>query len=371
MTTGTLDIIHVDMDAFFAAVEQRDNPELRGKPVIVGGSPEGRGVVSTASYEARKYGVHSAMSAAEAVARCPHGIFVTPDHSKYARVSEKIRAVFFDYTDLVEPLSLDEAFLDVTGKGGGVSVATKIKRRITDELSLTASVGISYNKFLDKLASDMEKPDGFTVISHSRAKILLPELPVRKLWGVGPKTEQVLHALGLYTAGDITRMDPALLRRRLCSRAQELIMLAKGVDHRRVEPPALPKSIGEETTFSRDVSDISTLKAQAEEFCDAVLKRVRRHNMRFRTVTLKVRFDDFDTLTRSHSLQVATDDHGLFRRTCVELFDRVDLRRPVRLIGVSVSNLEPAEAPQQLHFDFLVSGSAESEDNGSSPAQQS
>lgn len=363
MHTGTLDIIHVDMDAFFAAVEQRDNPELRGKPVIVGGSPEGRGVVSTASYEAREYGVHSAMPAAEAAARCPDGIFVRPDQDKYSAVSKQLRSIFREYTERVEPLSVDEAFLDVSGQGGGIAIASELKGRIHEETSLTASVGVSYNKFLAKLASDMDKPDGFTVLTHSKAEELLPELPVRKLWGVGPKTEDKLHSLGIYRAGDLLNVSIDVLRTSLGSRADELVMLAQGTDHREVEPPRAPKSIGEETTFSEDIGDIALLKEQASNLCRDVLNRVNRRSRVFRTVTVKVRFADFETITRSHSLQVVTDEYRLLYETCLELFDRVDFTRPVRLLGVTVSNLEPRSAPQQVHFDFLFGESgAETEE---------
>lgn len=348
METGTLDILHVDMDAFFAAVEQRDRPELRGLPVIVGGAPDARGVVSSASYEARRHGVRSAMPTAAALARCPRAFFLKPDIEKYRRVSEQIKEIFYEYTPLVEPLSLDEAFLDVSGRGGGITIATEIKRRIRRELALTASVGVSYNKFLAKLGSGMNKPNGFTVITRSKAAEILPALPVRKLWGVGPKLEELLHSLGLYTAGDLVASGADFLRQHLGARGTELVLLARGIDDSPVEPPGLPKSVGEETTFKYDVDDIETLRNQARGFCADVLGRLRQHRLRFRTVTLKVRFNNFVTITRSHSIPHATDAADVLWRVCLDLFERVDWHRPVRLLGLSVSNLEPAAVPHQL-----------------------
>ncbi len=341
-------VIHLDMDAFFAAVEQRDNPRLRGKPVIVGGSPSSRGVVSTCSYEARKYGIHSAMPSREALRLCPHAIFIRPNMAKYSEISRQIRAIMRRYTEIIEPMSVDEAYLDVDGKDA-IAVARAIKQTIRRELRLTASVGISYCKFLAKLASDMEKPDGFTVITWERAQRLLPDLPVRRLHGVGPASEAALKALGIHTCGDVLRCDPEVLRRHYGKRADELILLAQGIDPRPVQPHHEMKSIGEENTFARDVDDRAYLAAQLDQYAGRLAAELKRHRLACRTVTVKIKWNvfieggpkggDFQTITRSHTLHFPTDDPKEIAATAREIFSRVAFEgRKVRLLGLSLSN---------------------------------
>lgn len=341
-------VIHLDMDAFFASVEQRDNPRLRGKPVVVGGSPNSRGVVSTCSYEARKYGIRSAMPAREAARLCPHAIFIRPNMAKYAAVSRQIREIMHRYTDVIEPMSVDEAYLDVSGQDA-LAVARAIKEDIRRELRLSSSVGISYCKFLAKMASDMDKPDGFTVITPERAQQLLPGLPVRRLYGVGPASEQALNAMGIYTCGDILRCDPEVLRRHFGRRADELIMLARGIDPRPVEPRHEVKSMGEENTFPTDQSDTAYLASLLDEYAERLADDMRRHRVACRTVTVKIKWNqfipggpkggDFLTITRSQTLPVPTTDPAVIARTAREIFARVDWEgRRVRLLGLTVHN---------------------------------
>lgn len=342
-------ILHVDMDAFFAAIEQRDNPRLRGRPVVVGGSPFSRGVVSTASYEARRFGIRSAMPSRTAYNLCPRAVFVPPDHGKYARVSRQIRAVFERYTPEVEPLSLDEAFLYLP-QGDAVSVGRAVKADIRRETRLTGSVGVSYCKFLAKLASDLEKPDGFTVVDAARARSLLPDLPVRKIWGVGPRSEEALAAFGIKTCGDLLRGDPQMLRRTFGRRADELLLLAQGVDLRRVEAHADVKSMSEETTFERDLDPLvpeerERLHAALAEFGRNLGEVLARRHMRARTVTVKIRWHDFESITRSQTFADATDDGGVIAQTGREILGRVEPGgKKVRLIGLGVcSLLKPGE----------------------------
>lgn len=335
------------MDAFFAAVEQRDNPDLRGKPVVVGGPPHSRGVVSTCSYEARRYGVRSAMPSREAARLCPQAIFLPPAIDKYQRVSREIQDIFARYTSLIEPLSLDEAFLDVSGQDA-VQVGQEIKAAIKAELDLTASVGVSYNKFLAKLASDWDKPDGFTVITPERAAELLPGLPVRKLWGIGPRSEEQLKALGIHTCGDLLAADQHLLIQVFGRRAEELVMLARGIDHRPVEVHREIKSMGEETTFQQDERDQARLKEVLRTYSGYLAARLSRHRLLARTVTVKIRFEDFSTITRSQTQQSPTDREDEIFRTACQLLERVEFSgHRVRLIGLQVSGLvHPGETYQ-------------------------
>ncbi len=340
--------IHMDMDAFFASVEQRDNPRLRGKPVIVGGSPNSRGVVSTCSYEARKFGVHSAMPSREALRLCPQAIFVRPNFEKYTTASRQIRDIMLRYTDTIEPLSLDEAFMDVTGQDA-LAVGRALKEAVRRELRLTASVGISYCKFLAKMASDMEKPDGYTVLNWDRAQALLPTLPVRKLFGVGPASEQALKAIGILTCGDVLRHDPDLLRKHFGRRADDLIMLASGIDPRPVETGHEMKSIGEETTFPHDQTDRAHLAGLLDQMAGRLAADLKRHGMACRTVTVKVKWNvfiestakggDFLTNTRSYTVPFPIAEPADIARTAREIFARVEWEgRKVRLLGLSLHN---------------------------------
>jgi len=344
---GSLDIIHVDMDAFFAAVEQRDNPELRGKPVVVGGDPRSRGVVSTASYEARRYGISSAMPLSEAARRCPEAVFLPVRMGRYVEESRRFRRILEEYSDLVEPISLDEAFLDVSGRDA-VATAREIKRRIREEMGLTASVGVSYNMFLAKLASDMQKPDGLTVIREEDVPRLLPPLPVRRLWGIGPKTETALRAIGVSTVRDLLEADRGELRGVFGRRMGEVLDLARGIDHRRVTPEQEMKSLSEETTFSRDTHDARILRGALEGFASRLEKRLRVAGVVARTVTLKLRYADFRTITRSTTLPEPISSAEDIYLSALHLFDKVSLEKKARLIGLGVSGLiEPGEMRQQ------------------------
>ncbi|HOX25369.1 MAG TPA: DNA polymerase IV [Candidatus Krumholzibacteria bacterium] len=349
-------ILHVDMDAFYAAVEVLDEPRLAGQPVIVGGTPEGRGVVAAASYEARRYGIRSAMPAAQAIQRCPHGVFLRPRMARYVEVSERIFAIMREYTPLVEPLSIDEAFLDVTGSerlfGSAETIGRALKQRIRDEVGLTASVGVAANKFLAKLASELEKPDGFVVIRADEARERLAGLPVGKLWGVGKVTERELHGLGVHSIGDLVRAPRAVLDRCFGDHAAHLLELAAGRDERPVVPVHEAKSLGNEITFAEDIADASELCGILDLLAEKVAWRLRRHGLRGRTVTLKARYPDFSTHTRSRTLPQSTQSTTAIRAAARELLERQLGRRgrPLRLIGVTVSQFDETAAVQGQLF---------------------
>jgi DNA polymerase-4 len=348
-------ILHVDMDAFYASVEQRDRPELRGRPVVVGADPRGRGVVSAASYEARRFGVHSAMPIGRAYRLCPTAAFLPvdmDDMDKYARESERIMAILADFTPLVEPLSLDEAFLDVTGSralhGGGVEIARRIKARILAEVGLTASAGVAPNKFVAKIASDLEKPDGLVVVAPGEEGTFLHGLPIRRLWGVGPAAERELAAMGVQAIGDLTRLGRKRLEARLGASGAHLFELVQGIDDRPVVPWHDPKSIGAEETFGRDTRDVGRLRATLLAQADRVAAELRAGGLRGRTVTLKLRFADFHTITRRGTEDAPTSDGGEIFRRVWAAFSKVPRPQAIRLIGLSVSGLASASEPQQL-----------------------
>jgi DNA polymerase-4 len=348
MTMNDLRIIHADMDAFYAGIEQRDHPHLRGKPVVVGGDPNGRGVVSTASYEARKFGIHSAMSCRRAKRLCPHVIFVPVNMKKYKQASDRIYQIFCRYTDIIEPVSIDEAFLDV-GDGDAVQTARAIKEQIRFELRLTVSIGVSYNKMLAKIASDMDKPDGFTVITRERAAELLPSMPIRKIWGVGPKTEKELNDIGIFTVSDLLNYDREFYLKQWGRRGYELLQLAQGIDNSPVRNERQIKSIGEETTLTEDTTDMGILRNHLKGFADAIGKRLRRNRLKYRTVTLKIKFSDFTSITRSTTLDRASSSSlQIYEESLKMLHERVDLLKPVRLIGIQVSNISYPDEPSQL-----------------------
>lgn len=354
-------ILHMDMDAFFAAVEQLDNPDYRGKPVIVGGDPHGRGVVSTCSYEARKFGIHSAMPSREAYARCPEGIFLWPRGARYAEISRAIMGILAQYTPLVEPLSLDEAFLDLTGSerifGPAVEIGRTIVRRIQTEIGLSASVGIAPNKFLAKLASDLRKPAGFVVIARENVRAVLEDLPVGKLWGVGVKTEEQLLQMGIKTIGALSRVDPEILSRRFGDQGIHLYRLAHGYDDRKVEIEQEAKSIGHEITFPVDTDDRAYLAAVLLWQSDQVARRLRRHSLQGRVVTVKLRDSHFKTITRRITLAAATDFEETIYQTALGLAGQADWGGgKVRLIGVSVSGFAE-NSPLQLGL-FSTPGDA-------------
>jgi len=317
--------------------------------VVVGGSnPHSRGVVSTASYEARAYGIRSAMHLKQAYLRCPHAVFLPVNMTKYKEVSAQIHRIFRRYTSLIEPLSLDEAFLDVTGADAG-ALGREIKDRIKKEVGLTASVGVSHNKFLAKLASDMEKPDGFTVIPREHVEAFLAPLPVNRIWGVGPRTQEYLNELGIFTIGDLQRLDRAFLVKTFGKWGDELYLLARGIDDRPVKPSRKPKSLGEEVTFPRDVEEPEKLKASLAEFARTLGQRLKKRGLAGRTVTLKIRYHDFVTITRSLTFPDPTDQPEELYRRALLLLKKLELdRRKIRLIGLAVSNfLYPGE-PYQL-----------------------
>ena len=348
-------ILHVDMDAYFASIEQRDHPELRGQPVIVGAGPQERGVVSAASYEARRFGVHSAMPSRTAYKLCPHGHFVPPNMQKYSAVSGQIMTLLETFTPLIQPLSIDEAFLDVTGSvgifGDGPTIAQRIKSAIQAQTGLTASVGIAPNKFLAKLGSDLNKPDGLTVITEETKLGLLAPLPVAKIWGVGKVTERRLEELGLHTIGDIQHLPLAELRQRIGNLADHLHALALGEDDRAVERDDTAQSIGSEHTFDVDTADIDQIKQCLLEQCEEVGTRLRQEQVAARTVQLKLRYADFTTLTRRRTLAQPTQDEMRLYAVAGQLLMAEDItNRRIRLIGIAGSNLTPPEVQHDL-FD--------------------
>ncbi|MEG6584283.1 DNA polymerase IV [Dendrosporobacter sp. 1207_IL3150] len=336
-------VIHVDMDAFYAAIEQRDNADLAGKPVIVGGI-SGRGVVSTASYEARKYGVRSAMSMAEARRRCPQGVFLSCDHNRYSRVSKEIMEVLADFSPIVEPLSLDEAFLEVSGMERLYpdlkDLAYQIKQRIKDEIRLTASVGLAPNKFLAKLASDFQKPDGLMVIEYGKERQVLDKMPITRLWGVGAATAQTLHKIGINTIGDVAKADIGLLIKHCGNLAYKLHSLAHGRDDRPVVPPKAPQSVGKEMTFETDLFSQDKIKAELNSLAERVGWRLRCIGYTGRTITLKVRYRSFQTVTRSRTLAQSTNFDDIIYKTAVELLGECTSADGIRLLGITLSNLE-------------------------------
>jgi len=350
-------ILHVDMDAFYASVEIRDQPELRGKPVIVGGTPQGRGVVCAASYEARKFGVHSAMPAIRAKRLCPQAIFLSPRMDYYAQVSREIRDIFGRFTPLVEPLSLDEAFLDVTGSesllGPSVDIGRQIKAEILDELRLVASVGVAPNKFLAKIASDLDKPDGFVVVDPHGVQEFLDPLPVERLWGVGRQTNSVLERLRIRTIRDLRQRPLQELQEHFGQHGERLWQLAHGIDDRAVVPDREAKSISHETTFAVDIEDQRALRAWLLELTEQVARRLRRHGLRGRTLHLKVRFADFRTITRSQKLVESTaSTEQLSQVACHLLMICLSqVRQPVRLLGMGVSDIETTGQTQRYLFD--------------------
>ena len=341
---GLRKIIHVDMDAFFASVEQRDDPSLRGRPVAVGGSSD-RGVVAAASYEARIFGVRSAMASVKALRLCPQLVFCKPRFAVYNEVSRQIRAIFLDYTPHVEPLSLDEAYLDVSedlkGIGSATRIAELIRQRIKQDTGLTASAGVSYNKFLAKLASDQNKPDGLCVIRPGEGTGFVAALPVRRFHGIGPRGAEKMAGLGIETGADLVTKDLAFLRQHFGNQADYLFRAARGIDLRRVKANRPRKSVGGERTFDRDISSGTALRDALERIIAIVWERVIKSKARGRTVTLKLKHGDFTQLTRARSLPRAVADLAEFRRLGHALLNEVlPLPQPVRLMGLTLSALE-------------------------------
>lgn len=338
-------ILHIDMDAFYAAVEQRDHPELKGKPVIVGGSPESRGVVSTASYEARRFGVHSAMPMAEAVRLCPHGVYLPVNMKQYRAVSAQLMDIFRRFTPDVEAISLDEAFLDVTGSqklfGPAEEIGRRIKMSIAEELHLTASVGLSYNKFLAKLASDMEKPDGFTILWQENLAQRVWPLSVRRMMGVGEKTAQLLEGMGVRTIGQLARLDGGLLQHLLGKQGMLIHQLANGIDNRKVEAVREHKSVGREVTFPQDINQRDQLETVLFTLTDDVCHTLRENRLKGKTVSIKIRYPDFRSITRAVTLsQYTANFEPVFAAAQNLMAQHYKDDTAIRLLGVTVSNLK-------------------------------
>jgi DNA polymerase-4 len=359
---GLRKVIHIDMDAFFASVEQRDEPSLKGLPVAVGYAGE-RGVVAAASYEARRYGVRSAMASAKALRLCPELVFRKPRFDAYKAVSQQIRAIFLDYTPHVEPLSLDEAYLDVTddirGIGSATRIAELIRARIRAETGLTASAGVSYNKFLAKLASDQNKPDGLCVIRPGDGAAFVAAMPVKRFHGVGPRGAEKMGGLGIQTGADLAAKDIAFLRSSFGSLADYLYRAARGIDLRRVRADRPRKSVGGERTFDRDLSSGPALRETLEGIIDIVWDRIQRAEAQGRTVTLKLKYIDFQSMTRSRSSPVPVADKETFARFSRELLDSaLPLPQPVRLMGLTLSALsedrDGAEKGEELAQQQLL-----------------
>ncbi|MGA9523413.1 MAG: DNA polymerase IV [Myxococcaceae bacterium] len=350
-------IIHVDMDAFYASVEQRDRPELRGKPVIVGGGLK-RGVVCAASYEVRKFGVRSAMPMARAVRLAPQAIVVPPRFSAYAEASAKVFEIFESVTPLIEPLSLDEAFLDVTASlrlfGTPAEIARRLRQRIKDELDLPSSAGIAAVKFVAKIGSDAAKPNGQKEIPADQTLAFLAPLPVGRLWGVGPKAEEALKRAGLHTVGDIARQDLRWLEDRFGGSGRHLWELANGIDDRPVVPDREAKSIGAEDTFEDDLEGLEALKPHVHSQSLRVGRRLRKAGVKTRVVQLKVKYSDFELITRRVTLEEPTDDGQAIYRAAIGLFGRVELSRAVRLTGISAQDIGTVEhAPTQTQLGLF------------------
>lgn len=339
------------MDAFYAAVEQRDRPELRGKPVVIGADPKGgvgRGVVSTASYEARRFGISSAMPISQAFKRCPHAVYLPPDMAKYSRVSDEVMDVLRRFTDRVEPVSIDEAFLDVTASqramGPGEAIANALKRSVLRATSLTASVGVASNKLVAKIASDMRKPDGLVVVPPGKEAAFLAPLAVRRLWGVGPKMEESLLRRGIRTIGDLAGLDRGAAESRFGTHGHDLILLARGIDDRPVQSdPGEAKSVGAEHTYDRDTADRETLRATLLTLADAVASRLRANGLRARTITLKYRDESFRTQTRAHTLRFPADGAAALFEAAWSAFGAIHGSKRVRLLGIYTSGFDEAQ----------------------------
>jgi DNA polymerase-4 len=346
------EIIHLDMDAFYASVEVLDDASLVGKPVIVGGSQQ-RGVVTSASYEARVFGVHSAQPVATAMRLCPHGVFLPGRMSRYKEVSQIVFEIFHRFTPLVEPLSIDEAFLDVTGSGrlfgSAEKVALEIKGLVRKEVGLTVSAGIASTKFVAKIASDLGKPDGLVRVAHEETNEFLRPLPITRLWGVGEVTYKALKRLGVTTIGDLSRVSPERLRREFGKHGEHLHLLSQGIDNREVEPHRPVKSMGREETFPVDLTNREALNRELLSLATKVARRVRRHGLTGKTLTLKVKYSDFKLITRSLTLPETTNDAGHIYTTCRKLLEGTEAgKRPVRLLGIYLSRLTTPDRRGQM-----------------------
>lgn len=353
-------IIHVDMDAFYASVEQRDFPEYRNKPVVVGGSPQGRGVIAAASYEARKFGIRSAMPASRAVKLCPRAIFVKPRFEVYREVSHRIREIFFDYTDLVEPLSLDEAYLDVTENHkqnpSATLLAREIKKRIKEETGLNASAGVASNKFLAKIASDIDKPDGLHVITPEMSQMFIEGLKIGDFYGVGKATRIKMESLGIKTGADLKKWGEVDLVKQFGKSGHHYYRIARGIDNRTVNPGRIRKSIGKERTFSEDISDLEWIGDFLDQLSEKISQSMQNLDAAGKTITLKVRYKNFETVTRSITLGHYTNSADELSSMAKKLLNETEAGiREVRLLGISVSSLNLTEGGtfgEQLEIPF-------------------
>ena len=352
-------IIHIDMDAFYASVEQRDTPGYRGRPVIVGGAPQRRGVVAACSYEARKFGIHSAMPSARAAKLCPQAIFIKPRFDVYRRVSEQIRTIFREYTDLVEPLSLDEAYLDVSDcklyQGSATRIARELKTKIKAATGLTASAGVSYNKFLAKISSDMDKPDGLYVVTPDAGEAFVERLPIGRFFGVGKATEARMKALNITTGADLKLLSLEQLRRHFGKTGDFYYHIARGVDMRPVSNRRERKSISSETTFMEDLSDRQEMLKSLDALADDTMQILVNKQLSARTLTIKVKYADFQQVTRSKTLPEPFIGAVPIRPVLAELLAKTDAgKRRVRLLGVGVSNLQPLSSVHNLQQTSLL-----------------
>ncbi len=357
-TAQTRLVLHLDMDAFYAAVEQLDHPEYRGKPVVVGADPKagtGRGVVSTASYEARKYGIHSAMPISQAYRRCPQAIFVYPRFERYTAISRQVMNILKDFSPQLAQISIDEAFIEITQTanfhGGGKPLAEKLKARIKNETGLTASVGMASNMFIAKVASDLQKPDGLTICAAGQEKAFLAPLPIKKLWGVGPKTEAHLQKMGFATIGQLAQCSQKMLAERLGKWGAHLWELANGIDDRPVEDWGPRKSISQEHTYDQDVADPQIVEQTIWRIADGLSADMRRADLKGQVLTLKIRLEGFETFTRQRKLPEFTNDADTMRQLALELFRQFDRKgKKVRLIGIGMSHLNNVGGEQMELF---------------------
>ena len=352
-------IIHIDMDAFYASVDQRDFPELRGKPLAVGGSPDGRGVVATASYEARKYGVKSAMSSRNALQLCPDLIFTYPRFEVYKEVSNHIRSIFRRYTDLIEPLSLDEAYLDVTddklGIGSAIEIAKEIKQAIQDELNLTASAGVSVNKFVAKIASDINKPNGLTFIGPSKIVTFLEQLPIHKFFGVGKVTAKKMNQMGIFTGKDLKRFSELEMVQHFGKSGRFFYSIVRGEDDRPVKPNRISKSIGVEDTFESDLHEYEDMVFEIKRIAEKLYKRLDKAEKFGKTVTVKIKFADFTQITRSKTTVFSLDSQALIESHALGLLDKVDMQdQRVRLLGVTISNFHDQDIIDEVGIQLSL-----------------
>jgi len=346
-----LNILHIDMDAFYASVEEQDNPHLKGKPIIVGGASK-HGVVTTCNYEARKYGIHSAMPAFMARKLCPHGIFLPVRMKRYKEVSRKIFSIFYQFTDLVEPVSIDEAYLDISKlEVKPVDLAKDLKKKVLEATGLTLSIGISYNKFLAKLASDWNKPNGMKIITEDMIPEILLPLDIKKVHGIGPKTAQRLNNIGIYTIGDLMELEEEFLVDLFGKLGREIYYRIRGKDNRPVDTKRERKSLGTETTLSEDTHDVKLLKAYLHEFSLEIEEALLKNNLQGKTVTLKIKYEDFKVRTRSKTLPNDIYAAQDIYQVASSLLDEIQLKKRVRLIGITISNLSSTYLEQLTLFD--------------------